>query len=385
VLETSAGNDLFVGGSDSDHVDFSRAPESITVLPDGTASGDGADLLLGVERITGSRFADVLASPTPGDSILDGGSEDDTMSGGPGEDTLRGGDGNDFIDGLGGNDSIDGDSGYDRLYDSLGDDSYDGGDGYDMLTYERSSSPVNVDLAQARVTGNGTDTLVGGRLEALLGTSGPDEFRGTPQSDPDLYGGRGDDRIFTFGGNDNVFDEAGTNLIEAGPGNDVVTGGGKVYGGDGDDALFGVVASFSSGSGLFGEAGNDQLTGSALDDILDGGEGLDAIDGGFGNDLIYGGSGADQIDRSPGTGNYGHDTVYAGDGNDLVGGAAEFGWNVYYGESGDDRLTGGYGNDTFFGGPGDDALDGEDGFDRLWGGPDFDACLNGEEIHECEQ
>lgn len=108
-------------------------------------------------------------------------------------------------------------------------------------------------------------------------------------------------------------------VINAGDGNDTVTGGfgnDVIHGNAGDDALNG-------GSGndrLFGDDGADAILGASGDDLLDGGNGDDRLDGGDGADAILGDDGADVL-----RGGSGDDLLDAGSmGEDSDGGS---GWD----------------------------------------------------------
>jgi len=89
----------------------------------------------------------------------------------------------------------------------------------------------------------------------------------------------------------------GIELIEAGAGNDVIdltspdyqVGDITIYGGLGNDVLW----SSAGDDVLYGESGNDSLFGGGGDDTLDGGAGDDYISGSSGNDLLLGGAGND--------------------------------------------------------------------------------------------
>ncbi|MEZ6153621.1 MAG: calcium-binding protein [Pirellulaceae bacterium] len=79
--------------------------------------------------------------------------------------------------------------------------------------------------------------------------------------------------------------------------------------------------------------------------------------------------------------------VYARAGDDTVAAKGDFSLPLWlYGESGDDRLSGGKASDVLFGGPGNDFLQGEQGrdlliecagTDRLNGGTDDDILIAG--------
>ncbi|WP_342059908.1 Ig-like domain-containing protein, partial [Aeromonas sp. OTU364] len=94
------------------------------------------------------------------------------------------------------------------------------------------------------------------------------------------------------------------------------------------------------GDTLYGGDGNDILFGQGGDDFLYGGAGNDILFGGSGNDTLYGESGSDVL-----SGGSGNDTLYGGTGNDV--------------------LSGGLGNDILIGGVGDDILKGDAGSDTF--------------------
>ncbi|QVK24287.1 type I secretion C-terminal target domain-containing protein [Shewanella dokdonensis] len=60
------------------------------------------------------------------------------------------------------------------------------------------------------------------------------------------------------------------------------------------------------------------------------------------------------------------DTLYGGDGNDII-----------YGQGGDDIISGGSGNDILFGGTGNDTIDGGNGNDVIYGGLGDDTLTGG--------
>ena len=106
-----------------------------------------------------------------------------------------------------------------------------------------------------------------------------------------------DDTLVSAGG----FLFAGNDLVNAGGGNDRISGGlgrDKLFGEGGDDILNGnkgkdkLVGGFGADT-LKGGAGNDKLIGSKGADLLFGGSGNDRLDGGKGKDTLTGGIGAD--------------------------------------------------------------------------------------------
>lgn len=149
--------------------------------------------------------------------------------------------------------------------------------------------------------------------------------------------------VISTGSGDNVIDLSGVtatafaNLTQisvvTGNGNDVITGSpdvaNEVDAGDGDDLL----------------------TGGAMADSLDGGDGNDTLDGGLAADTLDGGDGDDVI-----TGGGGDDDLRGGDGEDTLAG-----------DDGNDRITAGDGRDRAQGGDGDDTINGNAGSDVLIG------------------
>ena len=82
------GNDTIDGGIGTDAVDYIKAPGPVSVnLGAGTATGDGSDVLIGIEVVGGSNFNDSLV----------GGSANETLIGNAGVDTLTGGAGADHF------------------------------------------------------------------------------------------------------------------------------------------------------------------------------------------------------------------------------------------------------------------------------------------------
>ncbi|WP_339951267.1 calcium-binding protein [uncultured Albimonas sp.] len=146
-----------------------------------------------------------------------------------------------------------------------------------------------------------------------------------------------------------------------------------LYGGDGDDVIYGdfqadpssLYAVHLGDDVIYGGAGNDTIYTDAVSVLADsagnnrayGGEGDDRIRGGEGIDRLYGGEG--------------DDVIYA-DGQSGTAAGATPTWNLLDGGEGADSLYGGAGEDVIYGGGGDDVLGGEGGDDRLVGGKGAD-------------
>lgn len=116
-IEGGPGDDRIEGGLGFDWLDLQQAPGPLSVdLSAGTASGEGTDLLSGVEAVFGSAFDDTLTDdearnqlygdpggaggcfidndPCPfGNDVIRGGGGDDFLAGGSGDDELFGTDG----------------------------------------------------------------------------------------------------------------------------------------------------------------------------------------------------------------------------------------------------------------------------------------------------
>ena len=95
VFAASAGDDTFTGGSGTgDTVDYSNTTGGTGVIADLSVAiaqatgGSGSDIIIGIENLVGSSFADILSGGA-GDNILLGLGGGDTLAGGGGADTFR--------------------------------------------------------------------------------------------------------------------------------------------------------------------------------------------------------------------------------------------------------------------------------------------------------
>jgi Ca2+-binding RTX toxin-like protein len=392
------GDDVIDGKGGFDWVDYRNASNSVTVtLTDGagghtggsSSGADGADTLTDIEAIRGGDFADTLTGNSQnnwlrgraGDDILDGKGGDDTAdygnaggsvtvtltnmvaghtggssSGADGADTLidiESVAGGDFADSLTGNAEDN------WLRGRGGDDTLDGGDGFDTADYSAASGSVTVTLTNmvAGHTGgsssgaDGADTLID--IEEVRGSDFVDVLTGNDE-DNFLRGNNGDDFLNGAGGFDWASYGAATGAVTVTL-TDAVAGhtGGSSTGADGADTLTDI-------EGLTGSAFGDTLTGNSADNWLRGNAGADTVDGKGGEDWAdykfataavtvtltnaVGGhtggssSGADGADTLIDIEN-----VRGGDFNDAL-----------TGNSADNKLRGGLGNDTINGGAGFD-------------------------------
>ena len=361
ILEGGAGTDRLDGGAGMDWVSYRDSSTGVTVnLAEGTLIGAHAegDVLVDIENIIGSAYADVLTGDDGANSL----------EGGPGADSLA------------------------------------GGAGEDTASYARSSAGVTVRLHSGETRGGDAegDTFAAMVTVDYAGSDGttqqetvPDieHLRGSVHADTlagdsranNLAGGPGDDRLFggPGGGDDVLLGGPGADALYGGIGNDVLEGGPDVdtlNGGPGADTASyaqsaeGVDVRLHSGLAQGGDAEGDVLdsienvTGSAYADILEGDAGANRLDGGGGVDwLSYAGSdaGVDVRLRS-GIGSGGHaegdvvanlENIKGSDYNDIFGG-----------DGNDNYLSGGAGNDGLWGSSGNDVLEGGMGADRLYGG-----------------
>jgi|GEM_PF-914767 len=309
-------------------------------------------------------------------NLITGTINNDNMLGTAGDDYISTGAGNDIVTGSAGNDTIVGGTGYDTLAGGLGNDTFlidgadaaydrfDGGDGYDTIQGGAGNDTIRVNLF------SGTNTV-----EKIDGGTGQNILSGSVNNDTiDLS-------------NTELVNIA---LIDAGAGNDVVTGSAgndTIVGGTGYDTLAG---------GL----GNDTFLIDGADaayDRFDGGDGYDTIQGGAGNDtirvnLFSGTNTVEKIDGGTGqnilSGSVNNDTIDlsntelvnialidAGAGNDIVTGSA--GNTIIQGKDGADHLTDAKGSNLLDAGAGGDVLFAGTGNDLLIGGLGNDVITTG--------
>jgi Ca2+-binding RTX toxin-like protein len=196
VLVGLGGADTLMGGPGADRLDggrgrdtaaYASAPSAVTVdlAKRRAAGGAGADTLLGVENVLGSRYADVVRG-SPGSNVLRGGSGADTLVGGAGADRLE------------------------------------GGRGRDTAAYASAPSAVTVDLAKRRAAGGaGADTVLG--VENVVGSRYADVLLGSRWSNV-LRGGGGRDTLRGAAGNDRLFGMSASDALYGAGGNDLLSG-----------------------------------------------------------------------------------------------------------------------------------------------------------------
>ena len=354
VLQGGAGADRLDGGAGSDTAVYHNSNASVTVdLGSGTFTGGHAegDEIVNVENIEGSDYDDVLT----GDSSAN------RLYGGEGNDMLEGGDG------------------IDRL---------DGGPGVDTVSYENSSEGISVNLLFNKGSRNdyndrseeivNIENVIGSEyLDSIRGDSGENVLYGRAGNDS-LNGGAGNDRLFGEDGEDELWGLTGADRLDGGDGADIAvywasdaavtvnledgTGQGghaegdvlvaveNLWGSDHDDTLSGD----SGANRLYGGKGNDDLRGNGGNDILEGDVGADRLDGGPGLDMV-----SYSLSNEGVTVRLGEDVIEGGhaEGDVFVSIEGIEGSNhddILAGDSGANRLSGGYGDNVLEGGDGPD-------------------------------
>lgn len=246
-----------------------------------------------------------------------------------------------------GNDSFLGSAGDDGFDGSKGNDTINGEAGIDVLTFQKFSEGVTVNLTTGKaITSYGTSTI-----------SNVEDIEGSKYNDV-LTGNSGNNQIQGFGGADTINGGAGFDTavyFDAASAVNVNLSTGVVTGGSGNDTLVSIER-------VLGSRFNDVLTGSAANESFLGGLGADTINGGGGIDTVeYGfvGSGV-VVNLATGltSGGAGNDVISNVENvkgsifNDTLTGNAVA--NVLNGDNGNDTLNGGAGSDTLNGGTGDD-------------------------------
>jgi len=328
VIEGGAGNDAIDGDAGNDTASYAGAAAGVTVSLAITAVqntlGAGSDLLVGMENLVGSAFADMLT----------GNAASNQLSGGAGDDVLDGGAGNDRLD---------------------------GGGSADTASFASASAGVTASLITGAAGGAGSDTLIA--IENLTGSAFADMLTGDTGANI-LAGGSGDDLLLGGAGNDALVGGAGVDTSSYAGAAKAVTvnlATGLATGGAGSDTLTGI-------ENLVGSALNDILTGDAGANLIDGGAGLgaDRLNGGGGIDTVTYANAAARvrvdlsITTAQNTIGAGIDTLVQVE--KLIGSA--YG-DVLTGSSDANALSGGAGNDLLTGGAGVDMLDGGAGDDVL--------------------
>ena len=363
TLTGGAGNDTLDGGAGTDTASYGGSSPAgvVAELWRGLVSFDGwgtADTLIGIENLSGSQQADLLAGDNAANR-LEGDLGNDSLYGAGGNDTLVGGQGADFID---------------------------AGAGIDLVDFSAATNGVLAELWRNAALNDGygnVDTIAG--VENLIGSTFNDTLAGS-DGDNRIEGGSGNDTIYAAGGNDSIITGQGADFLDAGAGIDTVDFSGTTNGVRAE--LWQNYASNDGYGNADTIAGVEHLIGSAFNDLLAGSDGDNRIEGGSGNDTIYAAGGNDSIITGQGA-----DFVDAGAGIDVVdfsaaanGVTAEL-WQNYasndgYGNAdtiaGVENLIGSGFNDLLAGSNGDNFLVGGAGADSIYGAGGNDTIVTGQ-------
>jgi Ca2+-binding RTX toxin-like protein len=440
ILYANSGNNVLNGGAGSDTVSYqygatSGVTVSLAVTTAQTTGGSGSDILVGIEHLTGSTYADTFTG-NAGNNVLNGGVGADTLTGGDGNDTYvvdNIGDvitetnasffgGNDTVQsgvnyiltdnvenliltgtaalsgagnalanaltGNAGNNVLDGGAGGDTLKGGDGDDTYIVDDDRDWAV-ETNVSATQIDTVQSWIS-YGLDPYTYVENLILIGTA--------------ALNGDGNELSNTLTGNNasNMLNgREGADTLIGGDGNDtyVVDNSGDVITETNASATqIDLVRSYSANYTLSANVENLQLlgagnlngTGNGLDNILTGNGDNNSLRGYAGNDLLDGGwLGADTLAGGSGDDTYMvddvHDTVKenANAGTDTVQSSVTYTLadnveNLILTSIFNGTAYNGTGNalgNILYGNEGNNVLDGGTGADTLTGGDGNDTYL----------
>jgi Ca2+-binding RTX toxin-like protein len=382
AIDGGKGVDLVEGGPGNDRILGFKGPDRLDGGPgddfvDGQQGSDDVEGGAGDDHILGNKGNEGIDGG-PGDDEVEGGpGDDDLVEGGPGTDLVIGGVGTDNVEGgPGDGDVVRGDSGPDRLSGGAG--------AQDIVSYASATRQgVSVNLAASQAKGDGQDQL-----------SGFEDVVGSPQGDT-IAGDAGANRLDGSLGDDSLTSGGGGGEALGGPGTDICTGFAVESSCGPEAAPPANLASAAINRGLDGSSlivqgssGADQLRIAGGPDswVVTGGARMFAGEGcasspgggtaltcaGPGVELIVvtGGGGDDLVTIDPGlfagaevraNGNAGSDTLEGGSGDDVL----EAGENYKGPDNGNDVLSGGGGTDVLFADAGADRLDGGLGTDLL--------------------
>lgn len=200
------------------------AEKSITKT---TTTGTYIDKVQSVERIIATEYADDIKGDAGANEYF-GMSENDTLFGNSGDDTLYGDDllntlsGADTLDGGDGDDTLHGGKGEDTLVGGKGSDFIDGGEDFDVVDYAGNDTKISLSGNTVIESATETDTLQD--IELILATNYEDTLIG--DAGVNILDGRGaNDTIIGQGGDDTLIGYSGSDTINGGEGSDLLIGG----------------------------------------------------------------------------------------------------------------------------------------------------------------
>jgi Ca2+-binding RTX toxin-like protein len=415
LLFGGSGSDTFYGGQGTDEIDGGDGIDYVRYDDQGFGvfvghDVAGGDILLNVEVIIGSGFADWLG-------------------GRDGAEEIRGGAGYDQLMGRGGDDVLDGGENSARALYAGSRAEYaitvDAETGDYIVRDLREGSPEGTDRVlnvDTFVFSDGTilaSSIPNENPTPIVGDGGDDTLTGNALRD-EIHGLGGNDRLGGLGADDLLDGGAGDDTLDGGAGSDTASyasadaavsaslaiAGQQATGGAGSDTLLSIenLKGSAFDDTLTGNAGDNELSGLAGNDRLEAGAGNDTLRGGDGDDTLIGGAGGDVLDGGEGFDLVSYETITEpvtlidfviidlaapvwsdslGDTfvsiegvigstlDDFILGRLDVG-EILIGGVGGDVLFGRGGGDILVGGVGDDLLIASDGSDRFEGGDGID-------------
>ncbi len=301
-----------------------------------------------------------------------GGEEGDTLGGGADADRLFGNGGNDILIGGTGVDLMEGDLGDDSFYvDEAADEATEvAGEGRDIVyatvNYALHAGTSIEILSAASLDGTDPLQLSGNELDQnIYGNAGNNILRGGGGSDL-LLGGGGDDEYYITDGGETIFEYAseGRDIIYTSLSHALAAGSHV-------EILSAISLAGTSNINLIGNELDNYIFGNAGENILSGGGGADYLAGGLADDSYYIVSGTETLAEDAGGG---RDTAYTDISYTLTAGAdVEILSASAVGSTTAIHLTGNEIANGVIGNAGDNTIDGKGGGDYLAGGGGVDT------------
>jgi serralysin len=365
VLDGGAGGDTMYGGGGNDTYYVDNVGDSVVENDvegiDRMFSSISMTIAANVERLSLTGSANINATGSGNNDVLDGNSGNNIINGGAGQDAMSGGAGNDtyYVDNV-----------YDTVVEAAN-------EGTDTVMASVSFSLSGTHVERLTLTGTADINATGNSLDNILtGNSGNNILIGGAGGDT-LSGGAGNDTYYLDNSLDRVFESVGngydyvvTTVSYATNGQEVeeihLTGTGHIN--------------------AVGSSGNNSIFGNSGNNIINGGAGEDYMSGDAGNDTYYVDNLNDQVVDSAGV-----DTIISSltwfsifgmsierltlSGTADIGGQGNGLSNIIIGNSGANILDGGAGADTLSGKGGNDTYYVDNTLDRV-----FEAAGGGTDL-----